>query len=167
MPLTLVRPELLPVVTANLHDDNEAYIRLVLRQSMCVPFLPQICIIPTSAHGTNPASAIMAGMKIVTISTDSKGNINIPELKEKAEQHKDSCALLWTLSPAAAADVHRISCQPPAQHVCRCLLSKRHVGSGLPAFIASNTLHPSTNSLVRSAETSGNAPDMSDAGWRR
>lgn len=51
----------------------------------------QICIIPTSAHGTNPASAIMVGMKIVPISTDAKGNIDIAELKEKAEQHKDKC----------------------------------------------------------------------------
>ena len=45
----------------------------------------QICIIPTSAHGTNPASAIMVGMKIVPISTDAKGNIDIAELKQKAE----------------------------------------------------------------------------------
>jgi hypothetical protein len=42
-----------------------------------------ICIIPVSAHGTNPASAVMAGMKIVTVSTDAKGNVNMAELKEK------------------------------------------------------------------------------------
>ena len=51
----------------------------------------QICIIPKSAHGTNPASAIMAGMKIVAISTDAKGNIDIEELRQKAEQHADKC----------------------------------------------------------------------------
>lgn len=42
-----------------------------------------ICIIPVSAHGTNPASAVMAGMKIVTVSTDAEGNVNMAELKEK------------------------------------------------------------------------------------
>lgn len=39
-----------------------------------------ICIIPLSAHGTNPASAVMAGMKIVPVSTDAQGNINIEEV---------------------------------------------------------------------------------------
>lgn len=42
-----------------------------------------VCIIPVSAHGTNPASAVMAGMKIVTVSTDAQGNVNMAELKEK------------------------------------------------------------------------------------
>ncbi len=42
-----------------------------------------VCIIPVSAHGTNPASAVMAGMKIVTVSTDAQGNVNMAELKQK------------------------------------------------------------------------------------
>jgi len=46
-----------------------------------------ICIIPVSAHGTNPASAVMAGMKIVTVSTDAVGNVNMAELKEKVGRH--------------------------------------------------------------------------------
>ena len=49
----------------------------------------KICIIPVSAHGTNPASAVMAGMSIVPVGVDKEGNINIAELKEKAEQNKD------------------------------------------------------------------------------
>lgn len=49
----------------------------------------KICIIPVSAHGTNPASAVMAGMSIVPVGVDPQGNINIEELKSKAEQHKD------------------------------------------------------------------------------
>lgn len=48
-----------------------------------------VCIIPTSAHGTNPASAVMAGMKVVTTGVDSKGNIDMAQLKQKAEEHKD------------------------------------------------------------------------------
>lgn len=59
-----------------------------------------VCIIPTSAHGTNPASAIMVGMKIVPISTDSKGNVDIAELKQKAELHKDNLAALMITYPS-------------------------------------------------------------------
>jgi glycine dehydrogenase len=59
-----------------------------------------ICIIPKSAHGTNPASAIMAGMKIVAISTDAKGNIDIEELRQKAEQHADNLAALMVTYPS-------------------------------------------------------------------
>lgn len=53
-----------------------------------------MCIIPVSAHGTNPASAAMCGMKIVAIGTDSKGNINIEELRKAAEAHKDNLSAL-------------------------------------------------------------------------
>ena len=49
----------------------------------------KVCIIPVSAHGTNPASAVMAGMSIVPVGVDSKGNIDIKELKQKAEDNKD------------------------------------------------------------------------------
>ncbi|KXZ51330.1 hypothetical protein GPECTOR_13g817 [Gonium pectorale] len=59
-----------------------------------------ICIIPVSAHGTNPASAVMAGMKIVTVSTDSAGNVNIAELKAKAEQHSKNLAALMITYPS-------------------------------------------------------------------
>lgn len=59
-----------------------------------------ICIIPVSAHGTNPASAVMAGMKIVTVSTDSLGNVNIPELKAKAEEHSKNLAALMITYPS-------------------------------------------------------------------
>jgi hypothetical protein len=56
-----------------------------------------VCIIPVSAHGTNPASAAMCGMKIITVGTDSKGNINIPELKKAAEANKDNLSALMVL----------------------------------------------------------------------
>jgi glycine dehydrogenase len=59
-----------------------------------------VCIIPVSAHGTNPASAVMAGMKIVTVSTDSKGNVNLAELKEKAEKHSKNLAALMITYPS-------------------------------------------------------------------
>lgn len=53
-----------------------------------------MCIIPVSAHGTNPASAAMCGMKIVVVGTDSKGNINIEELKKAAEANRDNLSAL-------------------------------------------------------------------------
>lgn len=59
-----------------------------------------ICIIPLSAHGTNPASAAMVGMKIVPVASDSKGNIDIAELRKKAEQHKDNLAALMVTYPS-------------------------------------------------------------------
>ena len=59
-----------------------------------------VCIIPVSAHGTNPASAAMCGMKIVSVGTDAKGNINIDELRKAAETHKDNLsALMVQLAP--------------------------------------------------------------------
>lgn len=53
-----------------------------------------VCIIPVSAHGTNPASAAMCGMKIVPVGTDAKGNINIEELRKAAEANKGNLSAL-------------------------------------------------------------------------
>ena len=59
-----------------------------------------ICLIPSSAHGTNPASAVMAGMKVVVVGTDKHGNINVDELKEKATHYKDNLAALMITYPS-------------------------------------------------------------------
>ena len=59
-----------------------------------------IMIIPTSAHGTNPASAAMAGFDIVLVGCDDKGNIIVDELRQKAEQHKDNLAGLMITYPS-------------------------------------------------------------------
>ena len=48
-----------------------------------------VCLIPCSAHGTNPASGIMAGMKVIVVDCDENGNIDVADLKEKAEQNED------------------------------------------------------------------------------
>ncbi|MCB9205787.1 MAG: aminomethyl-transferring glycine dehydrogenase [Ignavibacteriales bacterium] len=56
-----------------------------------------IVLIPSSAHGTNPASAVLAGNKVVIVKCDEKGNIDVNDLKEKAELHKENlCALMVT-----------------------------------------------------------------------
>jgi len=59
-----------------------------------------ICLIPSSAHGTNPASAVMAGMKVIVIGTDKHGNINVDEFKEKAKIHKKNLAALMVTYPS-------------------------------------------------------------------
>ena len=60
----------------------------------------KICLIPESAHGTNPASAQMAGMRVVPISCDKKGNIDIENLKEKAAQHSEELAAIMITYPS-------------------------------------------------------------------
>jgi glycine dehydrogenase len=59
-----------------------------------------ICLIPSSAHGTNPASAVMAGMHVVVVACDDKGNIDLADLKAKAEQHKDKLGALMLTYPS-------------------------------------------------------------------
>lgn len=59
-----------------------------------------ICIIPASAHGTNPASAVMAGMKVVVTKTDEKGNIDLADLEEKVIQHSSELAALMVTYPS-------------------------------------------------------------------
>ena len=59
-----------------------------------------ICLIPSSAHGTNPASAVMAGMKVIVVKTDELGNIDINDLSNKAEQYKDNLAALMITYPS-------------------------------------------------------------------
>nr|XP_023905033.1 glycine dehydrogenase (decarboxylating), mitochondrial-like [Quercus suber] len=59
-----------------------------------------VCIIPVPAHGTNPASAAMCGMKIVSVGTDAKGNINIEELRKAAEANRDNLSALMVTYPS-------------------------------------------------------------------
>ncbi len=59
-----------------------------------------IALIPTSAHGTNPASAAMAGMKIVLVKCDEKGNIDVNDMREKALQNKDNLSCLMVTYPS-------------------------------------------------------------------
>lgn len=59
-----------------------------------------VALIPSSAHGTNPASAVMAGMKVVVVKCDDHGNIDISDLRAKAEQHKDHLSCLMVTYPS-------------------------------------------------------------------
>jgi glycine dehydrogenase len=59
-----------------------------------------ICLIPTSAHGTNPASAVMAGFKVVAVNCDAHGNIDVEDLKAKATEHRERLACLMVTYPS-------------------------------------------------------------------
>ena len=58
------------------------------------------CLIPQSAHGTNPASAVMAGMQVVVVKTDARGNIDLADLAARAEQHQGTLAALMVTYPS-------------------------------------------------------------------
>jgi glycine dehydrogenase len=59
-----------------------------------------VVLIPSSAHGTNPASAVMAGMKVVVVACDEKGNIDLEDLRKKAEEHKDFLSSFMVTYPS-------------------------------------------------------------------
>jgi glycine dehydrogenase len=59
-----------------------------------------VALIPASAHGTNPASAVMAGMRVVVVQCDEMGNIDVPDLENKAAEHKDALAALMVTYPS-------------------------------------------------------------------
>ena len=59
-----------------------------------------VTLIPSSAHGTNPASAVMAGMKVVVVDCDDNGNIDLEDLRKKAEEHKDNLAAWMVTYPS-------------------------------------------------------------------
>ncbi|TBU34729.1 glycine dehydrogenase [Dichomitus squalens] len=59
-----------------------------------------ICLIPLSAHGTNPASAVMAGLKVVPVKTHADGNLDLEDLRAKAEKHKDNLAAFMITYPS-------------------------------------------------------------------
>jgi glycine dehydrogenase len=71
------------------------------------------CLIPSSAHGTNPASAVMAGMDVVIVDCDDQGNIDVADLKAKAEAHSDDLAALMITYPST----HGVF-EPTVQEIC-------------------------------------------------
>jgi glycine dehydrogenase len=72
-----------------------------------------VCLIPSSAHGTNPASAQMAGMKVVVVACDRDGNIDLADLQAKAEEHRDDLAAIMVTYPST----HGVF-EPGIVHVC-------------------------------------------------
>ena len=60
----------------------------------------RICLIPSSAHGTNPASAVMAGMEVVVVACDERGNVDLNDLREKAAKHRENLAAIMVTYPS-------------------------------------------------------------------
>ncbi len=73
-----------------------------------------VCLIPSSAHGTNPASAVMAGYQVMVVRTDASGNIDVADLEARAEQYKDRLAALMVTYPST----HGVF-EEDIQRVCR------------------------------------------------
>ncbi len=73
-----------------------------------------VCLIPTSAHGTNPASATMAGLKVVSVACDRQGNVDLADLEAKASAHRDRLACLMVTYPST----HGVF-EPGIREVCR------------------------------------------------
>ena len=59
-----------------------------------------VCLIPTSAHGTNPASAVVAGLRVVPVACDGAGNIDIADLRKKAAEHAERLACIMVTYPS-------------------------------------------------------------------
>ncbi|MCP5525536.1 MAG: aminomethyl-transferring glycine dehydrogenase [Verrucomicrobiales bacterium] len=73
-----------------------------------------VCLIPTSAHGTNPASAIMAGLRVIAVACDAAGNIDLDDLRRKAATHRDELAALMVTYPST----HGVF-EPGIREICR------------------------------------------------
>ncbi|MFK5890819.1 MAG: aminomethyl-transferring glycine dehydrogenase [Flavobacteriaceae bacterium] len=107
-----------------------------------------IALIPASAHGTNPASAVMAGMKVVVTKTTPEGNIDVSDLKEKAELHKDNLAALLVTYPSthgvfetAITDITKIIHDNGGQVYMDGANMNAQVGLTNPATIGADVCH--------------------------
>ncbi len=107
-----------------------------------------LSLIPSSAHGTNPASAVMAGMDVVVVACDERGNIDVTDLKEKAAQHSDRLACLMVTYPSThgvfETAIHEI-CEIIHQHGGKVYMDganmNAQVGLTSPAIIGADVCH--------------------------
>ncbi|MDR2927353.1 MAG: aminomethyl-transferring glycine dehydrogenase [Cytophagaceae bacterium] len=107
-----------------------------------------VALIPASAHGTNPASAVMAGLKIVIVKCDEKGNIDVADLKEKAEQYRDNLACLIVTYPSthgvfesSIIDICKITHANGGQVYMDGANMNAQVGLTSPGFIGADVCH--------------------------
>ncbi|HEX8433880.1 aminomethyl-transferring glycine dehydrogenase [Archangium sp.] len=107
-----------------------------------------VCLIPSSAHGTNPATAVMAGYQVVVVKCDESGNIDVADLRAKAEQHKDKLAALMVTYPSTHGvfeeDIKEI-CAVVHQHGGQVYMDganlNAQVGLTSPALIGADVCH--------------------------
>jgi len=108
----------------------------------------RICLIPQSAHGTNPASAQMAGMKVVTVACDANGNVDVDDLEAKADAHASELAALMITYPsthgvfeAAIRDICAIVHERGGQVYMDGANLNAQVGLTAPGFIGADVSH--------------------------
>jgi len=107
-----------------------------------------VCLIPASAHGTNPASAVMAGMDVVVVSCDDNGNIDVADLKKKAEENRARLAALMVTYPSTHGvfeeeirDICRIVHDNGGQVYMDGANFNALVGLALPGKIGADVMH--------------------------
>ena len=107
-----------------------------------------VCLIPQSAHGTNPASAVMAGMRVVVVKTDEHGNIDVADLEAKAKSNADNLAALMVTYPSthgvfeeAITDICRIVHQHGGQVYLDGANMNAMVGLARPGDIGADVCH--------------------------
>jgi glycine dehydrogenase len=107
-----------------------------------------VCLIPQSAHGTNPASAVMAGMRVVVVKTDEHGNIDVADLEAKAKANADNLAALMVTYPSthgvfeeAITDICRIVHQHGGQVYLDGANMNAMVGLARPGDIGADVCH--------------------------
>ena len=107
-----------------------------------------VCLIPSSAHGTNPASAAMAGLKVVVVGCDRDGNVDLDDLRAKAEKHADRLAALMITYPsthgvfeAAIRDICAVVHQHGGQVYMDGANMNAQVGLTSPASIGADVCH--------------------------
>ncbi len=107
-----------------------------------------ICLIPTSAHGTNPATAAMAGLVVVPVACDTQGNIDVADLRAKAEQHAQNLAALMVTYPsthgvfeASIRDIAAIVHSHGGQLYMDGANMNAQVGLTSPGFIGADVCH--------------------------
>lgn len=107
-----------------------------------------ICIIPSSAHGTNPASAVLAGLQVVVSPADENGNINLVDLRAKAQEHKDNLCCLMVTYPSthgifeeSIMDVCKIIHEHGGQVYMDGANMNAQVGLTSPGFLGADVCH--------------------------
>ena len=108
----------------------------------------QVCLIPASAHGTNPASASMMGMKVVVVACDEAGNIDLTDLRAKVETHRESLAALMVTYPSthgvfesAIADICAMVHEAGGQVYMDGANLNAQAGLTSPGFIGADVCH--------------------------
>jgi glycine dehydrogenase len=129
-----------------------------------------VVLIPASAHGTNPASAVMAGMRVVIVASTSEGNIDVDDLQRKAEQHKDRLSALMVTYPSTHGvfeetiqDVCAIVHQHGGQVYMDGANMNAQVGLTSPAVIGADVCHINLHKTF-SIPHGGGGPGMGPIG---